>query len=241
MMNLSELLTSIKMDIGIYGLALPFPDPEKTLYDVLKLKSIKTFSIFAPYAFRMDMDLNKMNSIKKDYNESIYQLPDVFGDRRLIKIRRVEPNNKLLGQGYLDPYFADQFDVSEAMILGQANADLYSYAVPSYTFQFEHPNLLHLYNISSMANLVTIEFCLEHAENLSTIPNTSWNSFYELAVLDIKKFLFNIVKHYRNLQTAYGQIALQIDDWENADADRKELLNEWKDMYHIDDEQFNLI
>ena len=35
-MNLSEMLTMIKMDIGIYMVPLPFENPDKVLFDVIK-------------------------------------------------------------------------------------------------------------------------------------------------------------------------------------------------------------
>ena len=81
---------------------------------------------------------------------------------------------------------------------------------------------------------VDIEIAVEHADNLSTIPNTAWESFYELALLDIKRFLYNAMKHYTELQTAYGTVQLKIDDWQSAESDRKELIERLRDIYHLE-------
>lgn len=241
MMNLSELLTSIKMDLGIYGVSLPYDDPEKTLFDVIKLRTIKTFSQFYPFVMRVDLDMNQLRCLKSNYQESIYELPDIFGDRKLLSIRKVIPVNRLLGNGYMSPIFDDSLDLYNSMMMGQAAANLLSAATPPFTFKFEQPNLMYLYNMSTMANQITVEFCLEHYENLASIPNTAWESFYELALLDIKRLLYGALKHYRELQTAHGTISLQIDDWANAESERKELIEHWRDVYHMEADQFVVI
>jgi hypothetical protein len=240
-MNLSELFSSIKMDLGIYGIALPFEKENDELHKVLKLKTIKTYSQFYPHIMRLDLKLDDLRCLKSHYNESIYELPDVFGDRRLLYVRKVEQRNKLLGNGYMNPVLDDSMDMYNSLMMGQAAANLTSAATPPFTFKFVGPNLLHLYNMSTMANELTIEFGLEHFDNLASVPNTAWESFYELALLDIKHFLYGVLKHYDQLQTAYGTINLHIDDWSSAEADRKELLNQWRDVYHLDTEQFFII
>jgi hypothetical protein len=230
------------MDLGIYGLALPFPDENKTLMDVLTMKTLKTFSQYYPHVVRLDLDLNNdFKCLKSHYNESIYQIPDVFGDRKIMYIRKVDQNNKLLGNGFLNPIMDESLDMYDSLMMAQAGANLLSTAVPSFTFKYMQPNLLYLYNMTTMANQLTIEFALEHFENFSSIPNTAWGSFEELAVLDIKKFLYGVLKRYDNMQTAIGNIALHIDDWSGADSERKDLLERWKDNYHIDAEQFYII
>jgi hypothetical protein len=241
MMNLSELFTSLKMDLGIYGISLPFEDENKVLHQTLKLKTIKTFSQFYPQILRLDMDLDDLVCLKSHYNESIYQLPDVFGDRQVMYVRKIEQKNKLLGNGYVNPVLDDSLDMYNSLMLGQAAANLTSAATPPFTFKFLAPNLLYLYNMSTMAGQLTIEFGLEHFDNLMSVPATSWESFYELALLDIKHFLYGVLKHYDEIETAHGRINLKIDDWANAQSERKDLIEKWRDVYHLDTEQFFII
>jgi hypothetical protein len=241
MMNLSEMITSIKMDLGIYGLSIPLENEEKKIHDVIKLKTIKTFSQFSPHIMRIDLDMKTLKVLKSNYNESIYVLPDVFGDRKIITIRKVEQKNKLLGNGYVSPILDDSIDLYGGIMMGQAAANLSSTVIPPFTFKFTAPNLLHLFNMSTMANEATIEIGLEHHDNLMSIPNTSWESFYELAILDLKHFYYGILKHYNQLQTAHGTIDLHIDDWASAFQERKDLIERWRDMYHLDAEQFYII
>lgn len=242
-MNTSQLLTSIKMDLGIYGLRLPFDNPDKAMMDVIKLKTIKTFSAFYPQILTVDINLNKdVECIKQEYTESVYSLPhDLFGEREIMYIRNIQLKNKLLGNGFISPVFDGTIDTYNMMMMTQANANLASVAAPAITFKFEPPNIMRLYNVATAYGELTVEFGVEHAENLSTIPQTAWESFYELALLDIKRFLYNTMKHYNELQTAYGTVNLRIDDWSNAESDRKEVIERMKDTYHLEVEQFFII
>ena len=234
MMTLSDLLTSIKMDLGIYGLTLPFKEPEKTLIDVLKLKTLTTYSVFFPYTTKINLDIRTLKCLSSDYAESSYVIPDIFGDKKIIMIRNVNPKNKSFSNGYMSPIFDGEIDTYNSIMLGQASANLMSMAAPPMTFKFKEPNVLVLYNYATMYGEIDVEVCLSHTLNLATIPSTQWESFSELATIDIKKFLYNQLKHYAELQTAYGTISLKIDDWSNADSERKELIEKYRDPHHLE-------
>ena len=241
-MNSSQLLTSIKMDLGIYGLRLPFDDPDKAMMDVIKLKTIKTFSTFLPQVKTVSVDLAKeLECIKEEYTESIYIIPDLFAGREIMYIRNITMKSKLLGNGFISPVFDGSIDTYNMLMMTQANANLASIAAPAITFKFEAPNKLYLYNVATAYGVIDIDFAVEHAENLSTIPITAWETFYELALLDIKRFLYNAMKHYSELQTAYGTVNLRIDDWSNAESERKDMIEKMRDTYHLEVEQFFII
>lgn len=234
MMNLSELLTSIKMDLGIYGLALPFKNADEALYDVLKLKTLKTFSPFSPQIIDMTIDLKELVCLKALYTQSKYELPDIFGDRRILYIQNVMPRTKLLGNGYLTSTYDDSVASYEGLMMTQANANLVSFAAPPITFKFEAPNIMYLYNFATSYGELDIALAIEHAPSLHSINPTTWQTFYELASYDIQAFLYNTLKHYSEIQTAYGSINLKIDDWSSAASERKDMLEKVKDTYHLD-------
>ena len=242
MMNISELLTSIKMELGIYGLALPFDNADNTLFDVIKLKSLKTFSVFQPFIMDVDFNLHDLNALKEDYLESIYELPDVFGDKRILYIRNIKPKNKYYGASqYMSPIFDGTVEDYQNIMLGQAQGDLISTLAPKITFKFSHPNKIHLFNMSTMFGELTIEFAFEHSKNLATIPPTAFQSFYELVLLDIQIFLYNTLKHYNEIQTAYGTINLRIDDWSSAKSERESLIERWRNNFHLDAETLYIV
>ena len=47
-------------------------------------------------------------------------------------------------------------------------------------------------------------------------------------------YLYNALKYYSTIQTAYGTLDLKIDNWENAESERNDLLSQWDDNYHLD-------
>lgn len=236
MTSASELLTMIKMDLGIYSLKLPFEDPDKALLDLIKLKSLKTFSIYSPDIETTQLNLDKLKKIKNTFQESCYIIPHLFQEREILYIRNVKPRNHNLGP-YFSPVFNGTMEGYKSLMLNNAYADLASTANPPFTFKYEPPNKLFLYNVVTSDNEIDVEFALAHAENFSTITATTWQSFYDLALLDVKRFLYNTMKHYTELQSAFGSINLKIDDWSNAESERNDLINTWKDTYHLDGEQ----
>lgn len=242
-MNTSQLLTAIKMDLGVYGLRLPFDNPDQSIMDVIKLKTLKTFSSFYPQVVKLTLNLaTELECLKEEYTESVYIIPeDMFGGREIMYIRNIHLKNKLLGNGYIAPIFDGTIETYNALMMTQANANLASVAAPAITFKFEPPNKMYLYNVATAYGEIDVEFGIEHAENLSTIPQTAWESFYELALIDVKRFMYNTMKHYSELQTAYGTINLKIDDWASAESDRKEIIERLKDIYHLETEQFFVI
>lgn len=241
MINASELLTSIKMDLGIHGLKLPFENPDKEILNVLRKRTLKTFSTYLPQIQTISLDLAKdLECIKEEYTESIYILPDLF-DREILYVRNIFLKTKLLGNGFIAPVFDGSIDTYNSMMLTQTSANLASVAAPAITFKFDPPNKLTLYNIATAYGMIDIELALEHADNFATISQTSWDSFYELALLDVKRFLYGIMKHYTELSSAYGTVNLKIDDWQNAESERKDLIERWKDVAHLETEQFFII
>lgn len=231
------------MDLGVYGLRLPFDDPDAAMMDVIKLKTLKTFSVFLPQLITVSVDLSKdLETVKEEYTESIYIIPsDLFGDREIMYVRDIYLKSKLLGNGFISPTFDGSIETYNMLMMTQANANLASIAAPAITFKFVAPNKLHLYNVATAYGVVDIEFGVEHADNLSTIPSTAWETFYELALLDIKRFLYNSMKHYNEIQSAYGTINLKIDEWSNAESERKDLIEKFKDVYHLETKQFFII
>ena len=79
-----------------------------------------------------------------------------------------------------------------------------------------------------------VEVGFKHEEGLSSIPDLSQDKFEELAALDCKKALYNLCKANKTIASAFGQINIDIDDWANADQERKEFVREIRRTYHLD-------
>lgn len=260
-MNTSQLLTDIKMDLGIYALRLPFDDPDKVLLDVVINRTIPVFSTTLPDIIEMYFDCNILRVSDNGTNKGIYRtsngsegevdatilgsdlivrLPD-FMERTLLFVKDIKFRNQYGGmysvpfnQGHMSPFYNN-------MMMAKASLDLMSTASPSITIEFKKPNMLKIYNMTSLTPQIMIELAVTHASNLSTISPTSQENFYKLALLDVKRFLYNAMKHYTELQTAFGTVNLRIDDWANAESERQDLLDRWDDVYQLELTQLHII
>lgn len=240
-MNLSELITSIKMKLGIYGIAVPVENIDQTIHDVLKLETIKTYSQFFPQTITMEFRLDEMEVLFQSYMKTSVLIPDLFGGRTIISVRDVFPGKMTQGAGYMYPELAPGDEFFQSIMLGHAQAHLTSAVSPPFTFEFEHPNIIHMYNYASYARDLTIKVDLEHFSNLSSIPPSQFESFRQLAVLDVKALLYGMLKHYTDLSTALGTINLKIDDWADAQSQRDQLIQEWTASYHIEGQSIYFI
>jgi hypothetical protein len=236
-MNASDLLRRIKTNLGIYSLKLPFDDPDKEIMENITSNTLKTFSVFLPHIVTEVIDLtNTERLIQKDYYESIYLIPPFF-PTDIVYVRNVTPRSNLINGGFLSPMFDVGLDVHYSMMMANANANLISSKTPSMNFIFKPPNKLYLYNVLATATEMVLEVGFMHSPNLSTITPTSWETFVELAILDTKIFLYGVLKHYNDIQSAYGNINLKIDDWSNAEGERKDMVEKMRDTYHLEVEQ----
>lgn len=242
-MNLSELLTMVKMDIGIYMVPLPFENSDKVLFDVIKMKSLRTFSNLFPHKMEFVMDLKDLEVIRETYDEKSYRLPTLFGDRPIISVIKVDPYSSNYTGNYFggNPIITNSANLYEDTMLGALGYDLLSTVAPPFTFRFTAPSTLTLYNIGTFADKIKIQLAYGHAENLSTIKPTMEDSFYELVKLDIKSFLYNNLKHYNTIQTSFATLNLMIDEWSGAEQERRELVERWTDEYHLEVDQFVII
>jgi hypothetical protein len=92
-----------------------------------------------------------------------------------------------------------------------------------------------------MYGMLDIDFNLTHAENLSTVKKSMYDTFYKLVILDMKNFLYGALKHYKNIQTAYGTITLEIDEWAGAAGEREELIERFRDVWHLEQDALYII
>lgn len=232
MMNLSELITSIKMDLGIYSVHIPVED--KDIYEVIKLRTLRTYSQYFPHITTVQLDVRELKKYEEGFRKTTVEIPNLFGDREIIQVLEVDMAPDNLNTGYMAPEMVNSMEGAQNLALSIAEMDLMSAMMPAFTFEFLPPNRLSLYNLSTYASVLDVRLGVEHFENLSTINSSAFEEFYQLALLDVTNYLYGILKHYKDLSTPFGNISLQIDDWSDASSDRRELVREWKSKSHLD-------
>lgn len=239
-MNISQLMTRLKMDLGIYVVPLPFENSEKALNDVILTKTLPVFSQFVPRRWEEDLSIDELKQIDATVDVSTYELPKHLFFTPIISIMRCEPINTMFNGAYYSgtPLLSGTSDLIEDMLLGSATYDLMSAIAPSFSYDFIRPNKLRIYNMTCYLDKIRLIIGYQHADNLSTIPVDAEQSFYDLALLDTKIFLYNNLKYYDEINTAYGNIKLRIEDWSNAESQREDLLQKWSEVYHINWDSF---
>lgn len=240
MINVSKLITSIKLDLGLVAMATPFDNLDELIREIVVVRTLPVFDEIYPYIVPLQIDTNELEMLERRSESSIYRLPDVFGDAQIMMITHMEPiydddryshdyNTSMFSYGVTPCIFGYQ-----ELMLAQAQANMLSASAKGTTFQFIPPNMIEIFSGYAMGNTYRLSIALSHADNLSTLPATCYGSFLKLATMDVKVYLYNTLIHYDNLSTAYGQLSLNIDRWSGAEDDRRALLEKWEQTYHLD-------
>ena len=240
MINISKIISSIKLDLGLTAMATPFENLDELIREIIVIRTLPVFNEMAPYKVPLQIDTDDLELVERRAESSVYLLPDVFGDAEIMMIIDMEPiynenrhladtNTSLFSYGSTPCIYGYQ-----ELMLAQAQANMISASAKGATFNFLPPNMIEIFSGYSMGNAFRLTVALSHAENLSTIPSTCYTSFLKLATLDVKVHLYNTLIHYDNLSTAYGQLSLNIDRFSGAEDDRRSLIEKWEQTYHLD-------
>ena len=237
MINKSKLFSAIKLNLGMYALHLPF-DLNELMEDILDLDTLPTYSELFPLQVEKEVNFSSMKKLDGNYSHSVYQLPDFFPNQEIITILSIDP----VGSDISRNGIIGDVDMFETIIMGQVKADLASLISDKMTFDFEAPNRVHIYNLDTASDYkFRLKFGLSHTSSLVTIPRSQFISFKQLFDLDVKATLYNNMKHYSTIQTQHGVVDLKIDDWADAASKKEELIREWTNVYHLEQEPLFII
>ena len=238
-MNLSKVVSALKMELGLYAITLPFKDEngnatptEKVIMDVLTTMTIPRYSEFKPWARTYDVHMDKLQCIDKF--KGVYVLPPFLTITPIKYIKDIRmPDYRIEQYSGMFPGVYGNGRSAQAVINNQAQLLLHGEMRAEPTWEYLGENKVQLYGFPR--TVLTFMIAAEHAENGETIPDSCYDSFMELATLDVKVFLYNTLKLYDGIPTAFGNINLKIDEYQSADNERSSLLNEWRDKFHVDD------
>lgn len=237
-MNLSYLISRIKKELGIYTIALPIDNIDKFLAETIKGITLRDYSQFFPKYENVTIPGKEIQKAERERpsTEYIEIRMDVATKSEIISIDDVRPN---LDTAYGFGYYASGMPLYGAASLGDLltthiGAELSNLMVPKINWNFEYPNILQLYNLYYYTGDLNCVCKLLHDPSLVTIPFSQEESFTEVAIIDCKKVLYEVVKHYNEMESAHGRINLRIDDWTDARTERKEIINQWRDSFHLD-------
>jgi len=235
-MNAEVMIKRIKREIGLYGIALPIENLDKLILEILEDTTIPVFSIYSPKIEMITVNIKDFTHNNSDRGEGcdLYILPEYIfaGDRELLYILSVKYNESYLRPHYFPTVMTkvNAYDAIESAMLANAEKPIIDSMVKPITWHYEHPKRLYIYDALISTQLI-IKAGMSHDHSLQSIPPTAAESFFNLAILDVMNGLYATIKHYNGIETPFGRVELNIDDWKEAKNERKELLKEWDEVY----------
>lgn len=238
-MNMSKVASSLKMSLGLYGITLPFKDPitekptptENVIMDVLTTVTIPEYSEFVPWMREGTINIKSLKCINE--REGIYILPAFLTTTPVKYVSDVSlPYHNTRGTyGDIAPAYGINRS-AQGVITSQAYMMLAGQMRAEPTFKYLGNNKIQLFGYPKVD--LSFSVACEHEPNGETIEDSCYDSFMELATLDMKIFLYNTLKLYDEIPTAFGPIKLKIDEYQSAEGDRKTLLDQWRETFHLD-------
>ena len=73
-LNISKLITRIKMNIGIYGIALPIENLDQLITDIITDITLPVFSIYQSYEDQLYVNLKDLERVEKTSTYQTYLL-----------------------------------------------------------------------------------------------------------------------------------------------------------------------
>ena len=245
-MNISEVISDIKMVCGLNTIALPYKDStENVIKEILKV-SIRTFSRFKPYIKEGYSERKDLRSPSEEAKrQGIYYIPESlttthvhYADAYVASAENqngeVTTNAFTVGSPFVGfgSYYPQ--DILNATGTGAAINKYAGVTSSVPTSKWLGYNKIKLFNFPDNIYVQFIVKC-DHDLTGETIPESCVESFMELAILDVQRTLYNQLKNMNNVGGAFKEIQIKIDDWSGAEAARKELVDKWTNNFHFDD------
>jgi hypothetical protein len=237
-MNMSQAISAIKTELGLFDITLPFKDDdgrpiptENVIYSVIQTMTIPIYSQFVPW--HKIGDCNVADMFVVDQQKGIYKLPEFLCLTPILYVIdvRMPLHNTRGTYGDIAPAYGISRS-AEGVVTSQSYMMLAGEMRAEPTFEYLGENKIRLYGWPK--TLLTFEVACQHEPNGESIEPGCYDSFMELATLDIKVFLWNNLKRYKSIPSSYGNLNLEIDEFQGADQERKSLLDRWRDVYHLD-------
>lgn len=238
-MNMSRAITHLKMQLGLYNISLPFKDDiterpvpvENVIRDVLVNVTIPIYSQYVPWVREGSQNIATLTKVEDE--KGIYLLPAFLTSTPVMYVIDVSmPMMNTRGTyGDIAPAYGINRS-TQGVITSQAYMMVAGQMRAEPTFEYLGENRIKLYGFPKTE--VVFKVACEHEPNGETILPSCYESFMQLATLDLKMFLYNTLKLYDGIPSAFGNVQLKTEEFQSADAERTALLNQWTDVFHLD-------
>lgn len=235
----AHLIKMIKQHAGVYNIKLPLSD-EQIYKDIIVDDTLETFSSFYPNIYVLPANLNDLRvptdpKVTTDSVSDVFELPNLWPlteGNHIYGIAKILPLNSYAISSA--SYAYETIESFQTLALSQGLADLSSVIEPCLTFYMISPRRFRINNATYYRNRVVIYVEMSYNPELFDIPPGMRISFAELAELDFRRTIYNNLKYWNELRTAAAEFNLRIDDWQNAEDDRNELISQWSESFHTE-------
>lgn len=237
--SMTRLLNKIERRLGTSVMNLPDHLKKEKWADVIYEDSLVTFSRFFPHCIAYNLDPKTSKTKEKD----VYFIDEdnIGGDVEILGVKDLDFNklantNINVSHGGIHGSYHTHIYSADQIAMAQLSADLYSIQNTGLYLEYIPPNKIRTSTITgadivSGLTMLPLELLVVHPKNLNTISPTKMEVFEKLAIIDVKIFLYQELKHFDNLETVYSNIELKIDDWSNSDSDREDFISFLEDSY----------
>lgn len=230
--NLSEFLETIKEEAEIGDLPLPVTDQQ--IISHLDRLTMVDFSILYP---RIEEVVLSDDHIDKENQYQVYKIPKwVYEGTEVLNVFDFRPYHRM---GMNDLYIPNNAGwASPDSIIGaiadvRLAAGVASTMSKALTIKFVAPNKIICHN-GWMNGQYLAEVAVKHPINLSTVEPGTMPTLRELALMDLKSYLYGKLKRKDGISTGVGELDLKISEWSDVARERKDWFKEMKDECNMD-------
>lgn len=220
MLNASIIIRRLEKELGFKFMDVELSHEE--IIENLKDETLREFSKYFPYQETCVID--PANKVEPYDNRFFLKTQnECIGINRLV-------GGSLLGANYvtglLHPIAAD-------MLLGdpisrQLNMDLMSFTSNPITFKYIEPGMIEIMPVYNNVRSYIVVVNTVHPDTFMTIPINLEDEFMDYAIADTKASLYPLRTRFQNLQTPYGSFELNLDQFQNAKEEKKQILEKWR-------------
>lgn len=237
--RMTSLVNKIEHRLGTKLLNLP-DNLNKDVWaeQVIECESLDTFSRYYPHKMTYYLTGDRRKGPYYLIDEAVCSSVNILGvgDIDWHLLSKCTPAFGF-GSGFFSTY--DMFTTglnTEDIMMTQMLTDHASIYKCGIYVEFEPPNKVRLEsnlsnNMLEMLKSIPINLFVKHSSNLMTIEPTKMEIFESLATADVAIFLYNHLKYFTNVETAYATTELNLDtlnDWANR---REEIVQKLEDNY----------
>lgn len=212
----TDVLRYIHRMLGAAMQEIELSDDE--IMRVVFQESLPTYSKYFPYHIKET--ITSEDSIGGGYT-NVYKIPNI--DRlEIIGVHRVWLDNMNQFGGSLLPVVNNPYETQLLM-------DQLSKTITPTTFEYEAPDLVTIRPKIYKLGQAMIEINTIHPKHLRTIPMNMRDQFLRLALDDVLISLWPLRHRFESYTTVYGSLQPFFEQVDNAQSDKNELIEYWKE------------